>query len=64
MEYTKAEVLGESPSRGDAIIGAASAYASLGEKDKALAAYKKYLDSYPTGDKAKDADAAIKKLQG
>ena len=36
----------------------------LGEKDKALAAYRKYLDAYPEGSKSSEAKAAIKKLEG
>jgi tetratricopeptide (TPR) repeat protein len=64
VEYTKATLLGDSDFKGPALFGAASSYAALGEKDKALAAYRKYLDAYPEGSKSLEAKEAIKKLEG
>ncbi len=63
IAYTGCLILGENPYRADSMLKVAENYVSLGEKDKAAAAYKKYLDAYPEGASAPQAKKALELLE-
>ncbi|HEX9859873.1 MAG TPA: tetratricopeptide repeat protein, partial [Nitrospirota bacterium] len=64
IDYTKCQVAGDPMFAGRALAGIAACYDALGEKEKALGAYRKYMETYPDGDKAGEAGAALKRLGG
>ncbi|HLB25901.1 MAG TPA: tetratricopeptide repeat protein, partial [Nitrospirota bacterium] len=64
LEYTKSTVVGDTKFKPLSLMGIAGAYEKLGENEKALGAYKKFLDAYQSDEKASEAQAAIKRLEG
>jgi len=56
--------LGISPRYQEALLGVAEAYQQQGLKDKAIAAYKRFIDEHPTSARARQAERQIEKLGG
>jgi Tfp pilus assembly protein PilF len=57
------QALKANPRYGEAVMGLAETYRSLGKKEQAIQYYQRYLELQPNGGEAEVARTALKRLQ-